>query len=272
MTIVRLTANGTPMIGDFIASGKRFRELATIALMRFVLDYRASRLGTLWVFLQPLTFIAFLSFIYSHVNGLAYVHYLLYLTVGLVTWNFINTFVADAPALFIKNRPFLLQGELSITDIILQQSVRATVIFAYQFILVVVAILLNHASLDWIGLMSALALPVIVLNGLFLLVIVGIIGARYRDGAQAAPAAMRIVFLATPILWVADAFSARSALLKAYIQFNPFYHYIEIVRRPLVNHEVPVQSWAVVGALTCVFFALASVVYRRYSKVVTLWL
>lgn len=260
------------MLVDIRVSLKRFRGTATIALMRFMLDNRASRLGIAWVILAPLSFIAILSYIYSHVNGLPFDEYLLYLTVGLVTWNLIYSFVADAPAIFVRNRPYLLQGELSVIDIVLQQMVRTCVVFMIQFTLVILALLVKFEAPDWTMLSVAPACFALLLNGTCLVLIFGIIGARFRDGGQLAPAAMRIVFLATPILWVADAFSSRSALLLLYIQFNPFYHYIEIVRRPLVTQEIAVASWVVVIAITAVLACLASVVYKRYSRIVTLWL
>jgi len=55
-------------------------------------------------------------------------------------------------------------------------------------------------------------------------------------------------------------------------RLNPFYHLIEIFRAPILGQPVSSLSWYYVGAMTVIFVALAAFLYRRYARLVPIWL
>src|SRR5699024_11890091 len=78
----------------------------------------------------------------------------------------------------------------------------------------------------------------------------------------------------TPIVWTAQtltdqggAVAERAALAK----LNPLYHYLEIVRGPMINLPVEASSWYIVLAMTVVGLGLALLAMRKWRFRVSYW-
>ncbi|MCC5698521.1 ABC transporter permease, partial [Klebsiella pneumoniae] len=55
-------------------------------------------------------------------------------------------------------------------------------------------------------------------------------------------------------------------------EFNPLYHYIEIIRDPLIGQPPQLLNWIVVLGCTVVGWLLALLVMRNYRARVTYWI
>ena len=127
------------------------------------------------------------------------------------------------------------------------------------------------SDLSWSALLSLAGLAIIILNGIWVTRLFGILGARYRDLSEVFQAVMRIAFLATPIIWIPGA-GMRGGVMGAFLIFNPFYHFIEIVRAPLLGTPIAAMSWGIVAAITSIGFGLSWLVSRRFAPLVPLWI
>jgi ABC-2 type transport system permease protein len=56
------------------------------------------------------------------------------------------------------------------------------------------------------------------------------------------------------------------------LHLNPFYHFVQILRAPLIGQSVNVGSWYVVVGITIAGWVLALVVMRNYRARVSYWL
>jgi ABC-2 type transport system permease protein len=54
-------------------------------------------------------------------------------------------------------------------------------------------------------------------------------------------------------------------------ELNPFLHYVEILRRPMLGQPQELRFWVVVLVLTVVGWALTLFVLRRYRARVAYW-
>ena len=102
------------------------------------------------------------------------------------------------------------------------------------------------------------------------MLILAVICARYRDMTQIVQNAMQVLFYLTPIIWSVALLPDRVGV--AWLQINPFYHLINVVRAPLLGHEVTLINWAVVIGLAVVGGALAIPFFGKYRKRVPYWL
>jgi ABC-2 type transport system permease protein len=110
-------------------------------------------------------------------------------------------------------------------------------------------------------------LLLIVLNAFSIGLITSIVCARFRDVPQIIGALLQVVFFMTPILWKPELLTGRPFLVAG----NPFYHFVEVVRAPLLGQAVPLQSWLFVGAVTVIGWLLAIVVLGRYRRYIPYW-
>jgi ABC-type polysaccharide/polyol phosphate export permease len=89
--------------------------------------------------------------------------------------------------------------------------------------------------------------------------------ARFRDVGPMAGVAMQMAFYVTPVMFPGELLRARQ--LGWAVDFNPFYHLVEIVRRPLVAAQpaAPVSYIAAVLVLA-VLVVTASAIIAHYRR------
>ena len=94
------------------------------------------------------------------------------------------------------------------------------------------------------------------------------------DLPQVITSLTQLLFFMTPIVWTTDALNSIGAngsgrMLVA--KLNPMYHYIEILRAPLIGNTQSWHHWAVVGAFTVVGWSVAVLVMRNYRARISYW-
>ena len=56
------------------------------------------------------------------------------------------------------------------------------------------------------------------------------------------------------------------------MRFNPFYHFVEAFRAPLMGDAIESLSYWYMGIMTVSGLLLATWAYRRYARYVPLWI
>jgi ABC-2 type transport system permease protein len=55
------------------------------------------------------------------------------------------------------------------------------------------------------------------------------------------------------------------------VELNPLFHFVEIIRRPMLGQDQEWHTWFIVIGITVVGWALALLVMRRYRGRVAYW-
>jgi ABC-type polysaccharide/polyol phosphate export permease len=241
-----------------------------VAWFDFVVSYRKTTLGPFWLLVTPFLFIAVIGWLYSRVNSMDPEIFVPYLAVGIVVWTLISGFVNKSTTVFQSNRPQILQGSMSLIDIVMVRTITTALEFAHQIIIIIVVLIFFRVSITLYSLISVIGLGIVIANGFWITMTFGIVGARYRDLSQITAAIMRIAFLATPIIWFAYG-GAKGKFLGVFLLLNPFYHFLEIVRAPLLGYPIEATTWIAVLLITAGGFGLTMYLYKRYSSLVPLW-
>jgi lipopolysaccharide transport system permease protein len=122
----------------------------------------------------------------------------------------------------------------------------------------------------WPGAVALLAIPALVLliiNGALVNLSVGIISARFRDVPQVINSAVLIVFFITPIFWKPEMLKGKTYILD----YNPFFHLIEIVRAPLLGNLPSAKSYFLVLVITLINFAVTGAFFSRFRSRIAYW-
>jgi ABC-2 type transport system permease protein/lipopolysaccharide transport system permease protein len=56
-----------------------------------------------------------------------------------------------------------------------------------------------------------------------------------------------------------------------FVNVNPFYHYLEVVRQPLLGHAPTTLNWIVVVGMTMLLGLVSFVFFSRYRSKITYW-
>ena len=70
------------------------------------------------------------------------------------------------------------------------------------------------------------------------------------------------------MFWYADGLNDRAYLAN----YNPFTHFLEIVRAPLIGESASLTSWAVVLLINAVGISAMCILYNRLRRSLTLWI
>lgn len=246
-------------------------QAGLLSLMNFLIGYRRTALGPLWQLVGPALFVAFLGLLYAEIGSVQPETFIPHLAVGLVVWTLISQFVIRSATIYQRNRAQILQGTMKLKEVILVESANNVLIFLHQLPIVVAVFIIYRVSLSADVVVSLVGLMAIIANGIWVTQVFGILGARYRDLPEVFQAVMRIAFLATPILWMPSS-TGRGSIMGAFLLFNPFYHFVEVVRAPLLGQPTTAISWMVVLGFTVIGFTTAHLMKKRYNKLVPLWI
>ena len=64
----------------------------------------------------------------------------------------------------------------------------------------------------------------------------------------------------------------KAGLLGPYLIFNPFYHFLETVRAPILGNPIEPLSWAVVLVTTIIGMLAAYLFNLKFSKQLVTWI
>lgn len=236
---------------------------------RFVLKYRRAALGPLWIIVGPAMFVGFLGYMYANVMSVPLSEFVPHLAVGFTVWTLFSGFVIQGTTVYVRHRSEILQGETRLTDVSFADIFSTFLIFLHQIVVVVVVFLYFKRGLPPGAVVAFAGLVIVCLNGVFLSVILGTLGARFRDLVEFVSSVMRLCFFITPVIWIPV--NGTGGVLGKFLIFNPFYHFMEIIRAPLMGNPISSETWTVVLIITVIGFFAASFIYRNVSHRVALW-
>ncbi len=247
-----------------------FYGLFCLTWLNFLIRYRRTLLGPAWLLVGPALFIGVLGGLFSEVGGIPVGIFIPHLAIGLIVWTLISGFFTSSSTVFQRNRPQILQGGLRFADLVLIDVSTTVLHFLHQLIIIVAVFVIFGLSVGLYALISLIGFVLLIANGVWLTIVFGIIGARYRDLAEIVQAVIRIAFLATPIIWMQSE-GGRGGIMGPFLTFNPFYHFLELVRAPLLGIAIAPLSWVVVLSMTALGFVFAQLMYDRFARQVPLW-
>ena len=230
--------------------------------------YRRSYLGLAWIMLAFLGFIAVKALVFAGLFQDEEYDFFSHLVIGFSLFSFMAIVVPGAANLFITSRTWILSTSLPYSLYANTLIARAFAELGFLAIGAVVLIALM-GNVQPANVWTAIpALFAYYLTALGLCLLLAPIGARFRDLVYAIQTVMRMIFFATPIIWVATPDTLRGVIA----QWNPLTYYIDIIRQPLMTGTVPLQAWAVVAIITVVILGAGVFVFGLTKKRVPMWL
>ena len=263
------TRTAHSFLGDLSLSLRHPHYWTYSTWLQLGLKYRRTTLGPIWMAVGPAFFVVFLGYLYSQVNTVAPEVFVPHLAVGYVAWTLISGYVVGGSTVYIRRRSEILQGNMRLTDLSLAASFETFLTFLHQAVVIVGVYVFFGMLPPPSGVFSLLGLLLLFLTGFCVMTFLGIIGARYRDIVEVISSVMRIMFFITPIIWIPK--DGAGGFLGAYLVFNPFYHYLEMVRAPLLGTPISPLSFAVVAGLSVVILLATLWAYRTHVRGVPLW-
>jgi ABC-type polysaccharide/polyol phosphate export permease len=237
--------------------------------------YRRSVLGPIWITISMAVTAIALGILYAGLFGNDLSVQLPYILVGFIVWAFISGCILEGAEVFTANEGLMKHLPAPLSVHVYRLIWRQTLLFAHNMLVYLIMLVVFPQPLSWTVLAVFPALALLALNGAWVALLLGMVTARFRDLAPITQSLVQLMFFLTPIVWIYDdllnspnpAIAERARLAE----FNPFLHFVEIVRRPLLGEDQLLRQWVIVLGITVVGWALTLVVLRRYRSRVTYW-
>ncbi|QUM87862.1 ABC transporter permease [Moritella sp. 36] len=253
---------------DFIMSLKEYQVWSRLGWTDILKKYRRSFIGPFWLTLSTAIYISSIGVIFSEIFNTPMQDYLPYLALGLIFWMFINQCVTEGAEAFINNAHYIKQMPIKLAIFPMQVIWRNFIVLAHNMVIFVFIAILFDINITWYSLWSIVGIIIFSVNVLFLTLSLSCFCARFRDLHQIVLSIMQIAFFATPIMW------NKTALLgqRDYVlDYNPFFHFVELFREPLLGGHIALSTVSFVSIFTVFNMIVAAAVYKYSFKKISFW-
>jgi ABC-type polysaccharide/polyol phosphate export permease len=229
--------------------------------------YRRSTLGPWWITLSMIIFTATLSIVYSRLMNEPLQKFIPYLGVGYAIWFMLSMSIIEGANVFERERAYVKQMNIPVSVYVLKLITRNLIIFLHNFVVAIALILFFKIPINTDTLLFIPGLILVLLNLYWVVMLLGILGARYRDIPPIINSLMQVLFLASPIAWDAAKLGAGSKI----VLFNPVTYALDLVRSPLLGHAPMGLSWIVGIVVFVIGMCFTLALLNRYRTRIPYW-
>jgi ABC-2 type transport system permease protein len=237
--------------------------------------YRRSVLGPIWISITMAVTAVALGVLYAGLFGNDLSKQLPNVLVGFIIWGFISGCISDGSEMFIANVGLITHLPAPLSVHLYRLLWRQVLFFLHNLVVYAVMLIVFPQHLHWSDLSAFLAFALLVVNGAWVALFLGIFTTRFRDLAPIITSVVQLAFFLTPIVWVYSDYlhSTNPSIAERarLAELNPFLHFVEFLRRPMLGQPQEFRFWIVVLCITVVGWALTMVALRRYRSRVSYW-
>lgn len=229
--------------------------------------YRRSVLGPFWITLSAAAMIGGIGLLYSQLLHQETEQYIPFLAVGLLVWFLIAALINDACLAFIGADQFIKQVKLPLTVHVWRLVWRNLIVFGHNIVILLPVFIYYHRGVGAGALLSLAGILLLAIDGLMLGIVLGLVCARFRDVPPIVSNLVQLGFFLTPVMYQTQALGKATWIAQA----NPFFHFLQIVRAPLLGMEVPLDSWVYALAASVACGAVSLALFARYRARIAYW-
>ncbi len=236
----------------------------TLADLRF--KYRRSYFGMLWSVLQPLAMTLLLSFIMGRFFNMP-MHYLApYIFAGMITWEFLLGAVMTGCNSLVNSESYIRLFTHPMAIYSLRNVLAVYINFLCAMIGVLGwALLAMPENFGFCYLALVPAVLILFLWGWCGATVCAFGGIRFQDLSQFLVILMQMLWYVSPVFFPLELF--RSAKLAWLLKYNPVYHLLELLRRPLLHGEFPAaEHWVWSLGMAAALLLAAAFSIRIFEK------
>ncbi|HYC02361.1 MAG TPA: ABC transporter permease [Azospirillaceae bacterium] len=252
-----------------IAGGlARWPLWSLLALQDIRQRYRRSVLGPLWLTISMGVLVSALGLLYSGLFKQPVETFVPYLAAGFIVWGLVSALVSDGCQCLILAERTIRQIPLPLTVHVLRAVTANLIVAAHNALIFVAAALIFQVPVTAYTLLALPGLLLVLLNGLWISMALGMICARFRDVPQIVGSVLQLGMFLTPVFWTLDALPPDRLALALW---NPFFHLLQVVRAPLLGGAPEAMSWWVAGGMAAAGLAATFALFVRCRRRIAYW-
>lgn len=226
-------------------------------------------LGPFWIVISNAMLVIGITIVFGALFKTDVANFVVYVALGIALWTFISTIMTGSSSYFESGKNILFTYNLPWSMQVTRKVFVETIILAIHLLVAIPVILITQSDL---GLVSFVALFGVILNLMFgygLALIIASYGVRYSDLSHALESVMLFLFLFTPVFWLE---SALGATRSVFVHYNPLFHFLEVVRSPVLDQVVPLDSFIIAGLISFGTLVLGLLIYNKRKSQIGMWM
>jgi ABC-type polysaccharide/polyol phosphate export permease len=233
------------------------------------LRYRRTLIGPFWTTLSLGLFIVMLGIIWSHLWKQDPKTYIPFVSSGMIAWAMLSTITVEGTSVFVAGQTLIRELPISYTMLACALVWRNLIAFGHNFIIYVAVCLYAGVQASWSMFLIVPGLALMCLNGIWVALLLGLACIRFRDIQQLVTTILQVALFVTPIFWTPEQLTGRLGIFE---QYNILYHYVAVVRDPMLGHAPTLRSWLTVLLATFLGWGVTLIVYSRFRRRIPYWL
>ena len=228
--------------------------------------YKASVLGVLWSFINPLLQVLVYAIVFPYLMKGAADHYVVYLVTGIIPWTFFQTVVNQSTTCIKSNSGIIKKVYFPRIILPLSAFFSGLINFFISCVIIVFFCLIFGMGISWHLVFVPLIAVTEGLFGLALGTIFGAIDAYIQDTEYIVNFILMMAMYGAPIIYEITIFPEGSRIASL-IQLNPMTKIMNAYRDVFMNHQIPnLRAIGIVFLGSFILFLIAVAIFNRLQK------
>jgi ABC-type polysaccharide/polyol phosphate export permease len=257
-------------IDDIVGGAKKWELWGRLGWLEVKRRYRRTVIGPFWSTISLGIYLTAIGILGAGLWKQNIAEYVPFLAAGMVVWIMFATMLTEAGTLFLSASNLFKHLRFEYSILVYAAVWRNFIVFLHNLIAYVVVILiLAPQKITFATLLLAPGLAILLVNALWVTLFFGMLCLRYRDVQQFIMSIIQVLLFVTPIFWPPEALAGSARLV--FIKLNPIYHFIELVRRPLLGEAPSGLSYIYALIVTVAGLAFTYAVFARFRRRIAFW-
>lgn len=230
--------------------------------------YRKSVLGPLWQTLGNLIAVIGFSFVWASLLEQDLRTFVPSLAIGLIIWQLVAGAIGEGANTFAGESQIIRNVAMPLWFFVVRALGRQVINFLHNIILIIGIVLYYKLSVTQADLWLSFAGVIFTIANLtWIMFVLGVLGARFKDIEYAINSILPILFFISPVLFRPD----RLTVNQEIIWLNPLSYFIEAVRAPILGDAVSTNVYLILVSMLALGNILSYWLYHTRAKRVAFW-
>jgi len=232
--------------------------------------YRRSVVGPFWLTIGMAVQIVTMGLVFGLIFKTEVAEYLPFLATSIIFWGLISTSINEGCMTFISSEAMIKQLNLPHFQYVLRTIWRNIISTGHNLVILplVLVFLWKFPGLTLIAFVPGLI--ILVMNITWVVWLLGMISARFRDMPPIVSSLMTIAFYVTPVMWYPKLIENNS-IAHLLLGLNPMYHWLQIVRLPILGQWPTFENWGLALLSAGIGWAITLAAHNKYKHMIAYW-
>jgi ABC-type polysaccharide/polyol phosphate export permease len=268
--IAGLTPTSVTARQDLLNGLKQWRLWGRLGWLEVRRRYSRTMIGPFWSAISLAMMVLALGSVGTGLWSKRASEYLPFLAAGMVVWVMVSNIVTEACSLFIASTGLFRQLRFNYSVMAYALAWRNVITFGHNLsVFVLVSLVFSGSLLTPVTPLALVGLAFLVLNSVWVAIVLGMFCLRFRDVQPLITSLLQISMFVTPIFWPPEDLRGPARII--FVDLNPLYHFIVLVRSPLLGQVPEAESYIAVILMTIVGSWVGYHMFSYFRKRIAYW-